>query len=515
MFGIGRIIVWIIACLAGMIIFFGPTDNWLWDPSYYYAQIRSPIIENNLDFRNETLTNGFATGVTETGLQASPWPIGPGILWSPFFLVAHAIVLLVDPAKATGFSVPYIVLVSFGSVLYGILALLAIYRICRYFGSKYISIMAVLLCLGATSLFYYIFRQPIMAHTTGLLASAIMVLFYIHLTENQFLRNRSGFLFGVILGLIFITRWLGVIFAILPIIYFLHQIIKSIRVKNFTELRFILQQIFVMIIAFIVTISPQLVLWYRLHGKILLLPQNYDSFVANILPINTLNIFFDTNRGLLFWSPFVLIGMIGIARIPNLEIRVSAILCVLLQVVLIGYRVDWYSGGGYGARYFIELLPILVVGFVCLVQRHSEKSAGKVIITLCAIVLIVHQSVLLYAIEHASATWINIQNYFNGQPLGLAWQLTDFLRLVENPRLWLAPRLYVAQHRQTILSNYMEGIQDFGAYLIPGIATVLMPIALIVFAIIRKYVVSSHIPIMFMGVVAYMVAWSVYLMIVG
>jgi hypothetical protein len=127
----------------------------------------------------------------------------------------------------------------------------------------------------------------------------------------------------------------------------------------------------------------------------------------------------------------------------------------------------------------------------------------------------IHQSVLLYAIEHASEEWIHIQNYRNGQPLGLGWQFTNFLRLIENPQLWLAPRLYIAQNRQTILANYVAGIKDFGAYLITGTAAVLAPIALIASATIRKYIVSSHIPIICMGIVAYLLAWAVYLMIVG
>ena len=74
--------------ILGMILFFRPTDNWSWDPSFYYAHIRSPIIENDLDFRNETITSGVETPETVTGLQASAWPVGPSILWSPFSVLA-------------------------------------------------------------------------------------------------------------------------------------------------------------------------------------------------------------------------------------------------------------------------------------------------------------------------------------------------------------------------------------------------------------------------------------------
>jgi hypothetical protein len=104
-------VLWAVLFTAGVVWFFGPTDNWSWDPSFYYAQLRSPIIEHDLDFRNETVTGGIVTRYTEKGLQGSAWPIGPGILWSPFFLVAHGLVAVMAPAYATGFSFPYIALV--------------------------------------------------------------------------------------------------------------------------------------------------------------------------------------------------------------------------------------------------------------------------------------------------------------------------------------------------------------------------------------------------------------------
>ena len=63
--------------LIGILIWYGPTDNWTWDPSFYYAQLRSPIIENDLDFRNETITTRIEMPTTATGLQGSPWPVRP------------------------------------------------------------------------------------------------------------------------------------------------------------------------------------------------------------------------------------------------------------------------------------------------------------------------------------------------------------------------------------------------------------------------------------------------------
>ena len=505
----------VLAGFGGMLFFYSPTDNWSWDPSYYYAQIRSPIIENDLDFRNETETHGIATKVTVTGLQGSPWPIGPGILWSPFFLLAHVLVLMINPARATGFTSPYIALVSFSSALYGLAGLFVLYKTCRIYAEKYISFLTVLLCLGATPLFYYIFRQPIMAHSTGFLVAAMLFLYYLLLMGERTSRKWSGLGFGVLLGLNFLMRWSGILFVIFPMTYFAREIIRAFRAKDSPEVRRLVVQIVLAGVSFGLTISPQLALWQRLYANFLVMPQGTNTFVASILPLNIFKVFFDTNRGILFWCPFVLIGMLGIFRIPNREIRISTAICVFSQVVLIGYRNDWYSGGGFGARYFIELLPLLAVGFVCLVEGFSLKPVGQKLLAVLALVLIAHQAVLVYAVEQAINGWLDFRNYLDGAPLGLSWQVESFIRLVKNPGLWLAPQPYVDQRRQAILVNLAGGVRDYFTYLIPATAALLTPLAAWAGMWIRKHVTHFPVPVLLSGVILYMLGWAVYLLLVG
>lgn len=504
----------IVVGLVGMIVFFGPTDNWSWDPSFYYAQLRSPIIENDLDFSNETIITRGGTRKTVTGLQHSPWPIGPSILWSPFFLVAHLVVLIVRPSLADGFYFPYITLVSLGSAIFGIVALIMIYRICRYFGNKSISVVTTLLCLGATPLFFYIFRQPIMAHTTGLFASASIVLVFIVLADNQQLKNRSGLMFGVCLGLNFLTRWAGVLLAVLPLTYFIDKFLIANREKNFLEIKSILRQILIMGVTFVLTISPQMILWYRIHRKLIVSPQGARGFIDSILPINLFDVFVHTNRGLVFWSPFILIGMFGITRIPDKRMKLASIIYMLSLILLIGYRRDWYSGGGFGARYFIESLPLLAIGFVILWRSVPRFISGNLFFSCLSAALVLHQLVLMHAVEFGAAGWINLGNYSNGEPIGLGWQYQSLLKLLKDPNLWLLPRPYVGQDRQTILVNFLAGVKDLGTYLIPGLAVILSPMAVISLSLLRRIKIA-HLRVISVGIMVYMVLWSIYLLVIG
>jgi len=102
---------------------------------------------------------------------------------------------------------------------------------------------------------------------------------------------------------------------------------------------------------------------------------------------------------LVFWSPFILIGIIGLIRIPDREIKLSAITYTFIFLLVLGYRLDWFGGGGYGQRYFIELLPIVAVGFACLLLGFITESAGMIMVVICSICSEVHQSVLIYSVE--------------------------------------------------------------------------------------------------------------------
>ncbi len=208
--GATRTALWIgavsLLLMVVMALFYGPTDNWLWDPSYYYAQLTSPLIDHDLDFRNRTLIGEDTTMETERGLQGSPFPIGPSVFWSPAFLAVHLPVRLFFPDRATGYSFPYIAVVSFASLLYGAAGLFFIYRALRLFAGRRLSAITVLVALAATPLAFFMLRQPIMGHTTNLFAAALLVLAYLLLDRGALPFRYSGLTLGVFLGFTMLTR---------------------------------------------------------------------------------------------------------------------------------------------------------------------------------------------------------------------------------------------------------------------------------------------------------------------
>ncbi len=445
--------IWIGVILLIIALFFGPTDNWSWDPSFYYAQLRSPIIDRDVDFREEVQTGQITLQQTATGLIGSVWPIGPSLAWMPFFLTAHFGALLWPAIPADGLSYPYIALVSLGSVVYSFIGIAVCFQIVRRSTDSFVAGIASVLCLFATPLFFYSFRQPIMAHAISFCVVAILVFTYFQLRHSVHLHPYSGLLFGLLIGLCFLMRWNGLLMAIIPISYFLEQFWRVWKQRSWLQGAKLAIQIIIFQAALLLTISPQLVLWEKLYGTWLRIPQGQSTFVDSFLPVNIGKVLFSTNRGFLFWAPFTLIGISGLFWIRDQVVRWTLLLTVAVHLILVGYRRDWFGGGGFGCRYVIELLPLLVVGFAELMRRWPRWS-----ISLLAVASVAHQMALMFAVEHGVSGWVDLAVLGKGQPIGVIWQWQVFAHLALHPLDWFLPRPFVGMDRQTLITCVLHGL---------------------------------------------------------
>jgi len=204
--------------------------------------------------------------------------------------------------------------------------------------------------------------------------------------------------------------------------------------------------------------------------------------------------------------------MVGIFFIPNLRLRLIALFVTISQIVLIGYRVDWYSGGSFGARYFIELLPFFALGITALLNRLPHSAGWSGALYLGGAALVLHQFVLMFAVEHLTEGWFDVAAYFQGQPLGIAWQLDAVLSLLNNPSLWFAPRPYVAVDRQTLLVNVLSGVRDPNAYHITGTALVLTMLITPFAAWLHRFLGRQTPGLLLTIIVVYFATWAIFIL---
>jgi hypothetical protein len=173
------------------------------DEIEYFSYLHSIVFDHDLNFRNEyehfcnlnikdcidsRFKETFLDDRTATGLQINFGPIGSALLWSPFYLVAHLAALIIHQVVpglvADGYSAPYLIAISFASLLYGWVGLMLAYRIARDYVDEKIALGATLAVLLATNAVYYMYVAPAMSHAPSLFASALFV-FVWYRTRNS------------------------------------------------------------------------------------------------------------------------------------------------------------------------------------------------------------------------------------------------------------------------------------------------------------------------------------------
>ena len=509
-------IIILIVSICLILIFYGPTDNWSWDPSFYYAQMRSPLIDKDLDFRNETLPPNGISDVTITGLQPSQWPIGPGILWTPFFLLAHLLVEITHLSDSSGLSLPYVGLVSAGSALFGLIGGMITYRTCQYFGGQRLSLLSSLAAILASPLIFYIFRQPIMAHSVSFFAAAFLLLASVKALNCEIPLKWTGLILGVAVGLCGLLRWTSGLLAIVPLGVFVTFLIESWRLKDKLKIKSIFFQIAVFIGVVIVTFSPQMILWYRLHHRLLIYPFVTDGFSISKAFTNVINLFIHTNRGLLFWSPYLLIGLIGIFWIKDTRLRAILAIYLVGFSLLLGSWSNWYGGGGFGPRFFIETLPIAAIGFVAMFQGKMQKWSWQISLVILFILLIVHQTILLFTVEQAATlAWISLNDYFTGKPIGIAFQWNGLVNILRDPAILLTPRPFVISDRQTLLVTLVSGASSMRTIFLPLVAVLIIPAGILISWLVIKSQNQGWIKLTAVTFLAWMIIWDLVLLTVS
>ena len=108
------------------------------DDTGYYAYLRSVFFDGDLDFINERYY-AHINRFNSTGYIFSNWQLGQAVLYLPFFLIGHLLVLLYDilgyPVKADGYSSPYFIATAIASATYLFAGLIIMCRaLAKFFG---------------------------------------------------------------------------------------------------------------------------------------------------------------------------------------------------------------------------------------------------------------------------------------------------------------------------------------------------------------------------------------------
>jgi hypothetical protein len=342
------------------------------DAVEYYAHLRSLYYDGDLEFSNEfehfgILTRGDKTVPTATGYRRTIFSVGPALLWLPFYALGDAAARVAGNAEL-GYSAWHVRAVCLGSLAFVVLGLLLLERVLRPL-YPLAATPTVLLLLYATMLWWYATIEPVMSHPGSFFLAALTL--WLWWPQRHGLERWRGVRLGLVIGLLATVRWQGGVLLLLPGL----SLLRSLRGAPGASLRTGLSTL----LAFGVGALPQLLAWKAIFGQYLLADPPHGRDFLRLDHPWLLETFFSSRHGLLYWTPLLWGGILGLLAFLRRERATGVMLLVPLAVIsyVNACSGDWWAGGSFSNRRFDQALPLLAVGlahslswFVSWTRRH-------------------------------------------------------------------------------------------------------------------------------------------------
>ena len=352
------------------------------DGNGYYAWLRSPAIDHDLQFGDE-----FAHGdpaflrtvyapdgsylpgmITDTGHVRNQWSVGAAILWAPFFLVGHLIVLAGRAVghqwPEDGWAMPYVWMASFGTAVYASIGLLLSARVARNLfpiGPVVLGTVAVWL---ASSLPIYQYFLPFMAMACASFVAALLL--FVWVRPGWGIR-RWGLL-GLLAGFLVTVHPVGLAWLALPATSILGLEPGAMRQR--------VVAVGVAAVGAVLGSLPEFI------GKAIVNGSPFDTGYQaqwSFLHPHMLRVLFGAEHGLLSWTPVLLFALVGLGftwkRDRRLGIGLVAVFAAMLYLVSVYATAEQSS---YGNRFFVLFTPGFVVGASALAAAVWSKRAAAI-----------------------------------------------------------------------------------------------------------------------------------------
>ena len=389
------------------------------DGYYYYIYLRSVQMDGGIDFSSEYRDwgNPFKFGQTSTGYARNIFGVGPAILWAPFFLLTHLLVLLLNlfgfPLWTDGMSRFHQVGTFYGSMVMGWLAVVASYRAVRHVLGREGALWATVGAALAGPLPFYCLTLASFSHAPATMAASVQVLCWVRWRGK--LTFRRWLLFGAATGLVVLARPACVPFALLPTIEAVRLAWPALKRRQLSEIWSVFRGPLAGGAVALLVFSPQMAAWIVLFGRPWLVPQG-EGFMRWTDPAWASTLFSPRN-GLFVTAPLLSLAAVGLLlAIRRHAAVVLPLLLVVTGMLLVnGAAYDWW-GWGFSARRYTCLLPIWALGLgfaIRLVRGALVRNPARTAAGLCgAVILLAVLFNLQWMFNHSKRfmTWTNLRS---------------------------------------------------------------------------------------------------------
>lgn len=296
---------------------------------------------------------------------------GLAILYSPFFLIAHA---SAEPLghPADGLSLPYQLSIAMGCLLYTLIGLIFLRKILlRFFDDAHVSIIMLLLAFGTNYLHLTAF-EGIMPHNNIFMLYTLIIWFTIRWHEDHKLLH--VIILGAAMALAILSRGSEIVSIFIPLLWGIKDK-ETLRAKVRMVWKY-KWHVAVLAAVMFITATPQLKYWKMAAGKWI-----YDSYGDAGFSFSSpyiLEVLISYKKGWLVYTPIMIFALLGFIPLwkRRRDVFWSAFVFFILNFYIVSSWDVWWYAASYGQRALVQSYAMMMIPFGMFVWWVRDKSFG-------------------------------------------------------------------------------------------------------------------------------------------
>jgi hypothetical protein len=360
------------------------------DGNGYYAYLPAIFIYQDLHFgffdeiaEQEGYQNmGYEYRYTYEGKVINKYFAGTALAQLPFFLAAH-LTSFITGEPMDGYSVYYLVFINIASLFYLLISCLIINEILLFYRiSPFNRAIVLIAIVFGTNLFYYSVYEPSMSHVYSM--ASISLFIYTILLHLKSLQKKYLFYSAVLLGIIVIIRPVNLI--VIAAIPFLSGDWKTLR-KGVMDILKNWKTAITVLLLFLLPILIQFTIYKIQTGSFWVYSYGEEKFYLG--QPHLIKMLFSYRKGLFVYTPVLLFSLAGLIYLNEQNRWLSAtwLLFFFLVTYLLSCWHQWYYGGSFGSRVFIEYYALFAIPLGILLQELKGKFMKSMLISILAILI--------------------------------------------------------------------------------------------------------------------------------
>jgi hypothetical protein len=363
------------------------------DGVFYYAYLPALCLDHTLDLRSQyqqyphAWLQSYWVDLNVPGRPRNWFPIGPAMLWSPFFLLGQEVAKLAgDTGTPPGYSAYQFAFVFAGTLLYALAGLLILYRILKDYFSPPVAFLSVTGIWLATFLIYYSTIDASYSHALDFFMACVVLQAWLAWRKEPE-RIARGIGLGILIALAALVRWQSLALFLFPASDLLSLGWARRPVGPAKSFRIAASRLLLIsVVAVGVFFAVQNPVWKVVNGQGILsfgLRGDWKNpFFWNAL--------FSARNGLFTWTPIAWFCVAGFVLLIRREPRLASVFLVFFafQVYISTVHGVWYGGDSYGARRLSSALPMLAFGLGAFLELAFSKRVVKLALAVIAALIL-------------------------------------------------------------------------------------------------------------------------------